>query len=354
VSDIRDDLGLSATAAGLLTTLPVLCFGALAPVVPRLARRVPIERLLAACAAVTAVAALVRGSGSVAALFAGSCLAGVAVAIAQTALPVLIRTAFPAATGRLTGAYSMALPLGATLAAGAAVPLERAFDGSWRLSLAAWALPAAGAAALWLVGARRSSTLVRGPVPGRLRGEPLAWAVAVYFGVQSAAFFATLSWLPEMLEANGRSAGAAGGLLALASLVSMVPALMIPVLAFRREDQRSLLVAIVASATVGVTGLLVAPEGAVAWVALIGIGQGGSLGLALSLPILRAGRPEVVASLMAMSLSVGYLLAATGPWLLGLARDLSGGWTAPLAVLLAITVASAIPGAAATRARTLG
>jgi CP family cyanate transporter-like MFS transporter len=267
---------------------------------------------------------------------------------------VLIRTAFPAATGRLTGAYSMALPLGATLAAGAAVPLERAFDGSWRLSLAAWAVPAAGAAALWLVGARRSTTLVSGPVPGRLRGEPLAWAVAVYFGVQSAAFFATLSWLPEILEANGRSPGAAGALLALASLVSMVPALMIPVLAFRREDQRSLLAAIVVSPTVGVIGLLVAPEAAVVWVALIGIGQGGSLGLALSLPILRAGRPEVVASLMAMSLSVGYLLAATGPWLLGLARDLSGGWTAPLAVLLALTVASAIPGAAATRSRTLG
>ena len=112
---IRDDLGLSATVAGLLTTGPVLCFGLLAPLAPRLVRRVPIERVLATCAMFTAVGAAARGAGVVG-LFAGTMLAGAAVALAQTSIPMLLRTRFGGHTGSLTGAFSTALTLGATLA----------------------------------------------------------------------------------------------------------------------------------------------------------------------------------------------------------------------------------------------
>ena len=81
LDNIRDDLGLSGLAGGLLTALPVLGFGAFAPLAPRLSRRVSVERLLVACALLTAVAAALRGAGGVAPLFAGCALAGFAVAI---------------------------------------------------------------------------------------------------------------------------------------------------------------------------------------------------------------------------------------------------------------------------------
>ena len=146
LDDIRDDLGLSGLAGGLLTTLPVLAFGAFAPLAPRLSRRVPIEWLLVGCALVTATAAALRGAGGVAPLFLGCALAGIAVAIAQALLPVFIRTRHPEATGRLTGAYSMSLTLGAALAAALAVPLEE-WLGSWEAALTAWSVPALVAAA---------------------------------------------------------------------------------------------------------------------------------------------------------------------------------------------------------------
>jgi CP family cyanate transporter-like MFS transporter len=346
---IRADLGLSATIAGLLTTLPVLCFGALAPAARRIARRLPLEATLAACAAVTAAAAGLRGAGTVAALFAGSVLAGAAVAVAQTTLPVLIRIAFPAAMGSLMGGYSMALTLGATLGAGLAVPLERALGGSWTGSLAFWAIPAALAAALWLPLALRRRTVITGPEPEPLRREPLAWSVALYFGLQSAAFYATLAWLPEVLESEGWSARSAGALLALANLVSIVPAFAVPALAGRRARQTSLLVFVAGVAAVGVAGLLVLPGAAPLWAVLMGVGQGGSLGLGLTLPVLRTRTPALVVSLTAMMLSIGYLIAATGPWLLGAAHDVSSGWTVPVAVLLALTLSQLLPGLAATR-----
>ena len=352
--DIRADLGLSATLAGLLTTLPVLCFGLLAPPARRLAHRLPLEAMLVGCALVTAVAAALRGIGTVAALFVGSILAGASVAMGQTALPVLIRIAFHRAVGRMMGSYSMALPIGATLGAGLAVPLQEALGGSWRASLALWAIPAALAAALWLRPALRLRTVITGPEPERLRGRPLAWSVALYFGVQSAAFYATLAWLPEILDSNGWSARSAGALLALASLVSAVPALLLPVLAGRRASQAPLVAAVTTSAAVGVLGLILAPELAPLWVVLIGLGQGGSLGLGLVLPVLRATSPGLVASLTAMTLSIGYLTAATGPWLIGAVHDLTSGWTAALGALLGLTLLQLVPGLAAARPRQIG
>jgi len=343
LADIRDDLGLSATMAGLLTTLPVLAFGALAPVVPRLGRSLSLERILLASAAATALGAGLRGIGTTGTLFAASVVAGCAVAVGQAALPALIRLRWASATGALMGAYSMALPLGATLAAAAAVPLERVLGG-WEGSLAVWCLPAVLATAAWAFAVRGSSTKLAGPAIPPLRRDPLAWSVALYFGLQSAGFYAGLAWLPEILRANGYSEAAAGGLFAVCSLVSMGPALAVPVLAGRARDQRSILLALVALAVAGIGGLLVARDGALGWVVLIGAGQGGMLGLALILPVLRSRSPQATASLTAMTLSLGYLVASTGPWILGFIHDISSEWSLPLLAMLVITLAQLVPG----------
>jgi CP family cyanate transporter-like MFS transporter len=352
LEDIRDDLGLSGLTGGLLTTLPVLGFGLFAPLAPRLSRRSPIERLLVGCALLTAVAAALRGAGGAAPLFLGCTLAGLAVAIAQALLPVFIRKRHPEATGMLTGAYSMSLTLGAALAAALAVPLEE-WLGSWEASLAAWSVPALVAAIVWLPAALRSGTIVRGEAPPGLWGSRLAWNVSLYMGMQSMAFYAGLSWIPTVLEDNGFSAGTAGALQALSALVQLAPAFAVPVLAARRRDQVGLLWWIVLLQVAGVIGLLVAVDAAVLWIVVLGIGQGGALGLGLILPVLRGGATASVAALTAMSLAVGYTVAAIGPWLLGAVHDAAGGWTVALIAFLVICVLELAPGLPAARARTL-
>ena len=353
VADVRADLGLSAAAAGLLTTLPILCLGAFAPLAPRLAGRVPIERLLVALAVATAAGAGLRGAGTTAALVAGGLVAGTAIALAQAIVPALVRARFPGQAGMLTGAFSLALALGAAAGAGAAVPLERALGGEWRASLAAWAAPALLAALVWLPWALRPGTVIAPGGGAALRRVPLAWSVSVFFGVQSMAFYAALSWLPSILEDAGRSAEAAGGLLALSTLMQLAPALLVPMLAVRLADQLPLLAAMVAIGVAGLLGLLAAPGLAPLWVVLLGLSHGGSLGLGLILPQLRGGDARTVASLTAMTLTVGYLVAATGPWLLGAVHDATGNWTAPLLVLIAITLFELVPGRPAARERTI-
>jgi CP family cyanate transporter-like MFS transporter len=177
--------------------------------------------------------------------------------------------------------------------------------------------------------------------------------VGLYFGVQSMTFYATLAWLPSALEADGYSSGTAGALLALSALFQMPTAFLVPVIAHRRRTQLLPLLCVVASASVGIAGVVVAPGAAALWVILIGAGQGGMLGLAMMLPLLRSGEARTTATLTAMSLAIGYSIAALGPWILGAVHDASGDWTAPLLVLLGLTLLEIVPGYPATMDRTL-
>jgi CP family cyanate transporter-like MFS transporter len=247
---------------------------------------------------------------------------------------------------------SMSFTLGSAISAGLAVPLEHAF-GSWRWSLAFWALPAVLALLPWLPQLRGAGTRVEGPRADPMLRAPLAWSVSLFFAFQSMTFYCGLTWLPTILRANGWSAATAGSLQALANSISFVPAFVLPFLAGRMRTQTPMLTTVVTGAVVGAVGILAWPGGSPLWMVVLGLSQGGALGLGLILPVLRGGDVRTVAALTGMTLSVGYFVAAAGPFLLGVARDVSGGWTLPLVLLVAISVLQFPAGWLATRDRTL-
>jgi CP family cyanate transporter-like MFS transporter len=204
-----------------------------------------------------------------------------------------------------------------------------------------WALPALVAAAAWLPLALRSHEPVPSPPRDPLWRDPMGWSIAVFMGLQSMAFFSTITWLPEILVDDGISEGYAGTLSGVTQLVQIAPAFAIPVLAARRSAHYDLLAVIVGTALIGLFGVLVAPGAALLWMVILGIGQGGALGLGLILPVIRGRDAGHVAGMAAMSMGVGYLIASAGPALVGAVRDATGDWTWPLIVLLVMTVAQA-------------
>jgi CP family cyanate transporter-like MFS transporter len=169
-------------------------------------------------------------------------------------------------------------------------------------------------------------------------------------GLQSLAYYVTLTWLPEILIEEGMSAGRAGWMLALTQAVAIVTMFITPVLAGRRPSQRGVVVASVGLSSVGTLGLLVAGSaGSILWVVLLGLGQGACFSLALTFFALRAPDSQHAAALSGMAQSVGYLLSAGGPFLFGVLRDATGAWTVPLALLLAITACLLVAGLGAAR-----
>jgi MFS transporter, CP family, cyanate transporter len=356
---IRADTGLSATGAGLLTTLPVLCFGALAPLAPVMARRLGERTTVAVALAVLLFGLLVRLVPGLGFLFFGTALAGAAIAIGNVLLPVLVRGNFPDRVGLLTGMYTTTLIGFAALAAGISVPVADAFGGGWRPGLAIWAIPAAIALAAWapyLVRRQRAAAGSGDQVAGAraLLRDRVAWSVTLFFAIQSAGFYATLAWLPSVFHSHGVSTARAGLLLSLSLFVGVIPALLVPSMAARARDQRAFVLAFVTLIAIGWLGVILAPTSApYLWVVLLGLGQNAAFPLALTLIVLRGGTVRSTAALSTLVQTVGYLCAALGPLAIGAVHDITGSWTPALLILLALLVPQTVIGLAAARRRTV-
>jgi CP family cyanate transporter-like MFS transporter len=330
--------------AGLLTTVPVLCFGAFAPFAPRVARRFGLESAVALSLGLLAIGIAVRLLPPVAFLYAGSLVAGSAIALANVLLPAYVKREFER-PGAVMGMYSASLNIGAALGAAVTVPLGVAFGLSWRGALGMWLVLAVVALALWLpvAGTGREHRAVGPDVAGGgswvLLRQPLARQVTAYLGLQSVQFYSVAAWLPTLLADSGVPVGEGGVLLGVSNVIGAGGALIAPSLAGRMRTQRPLILAVGVCYAVGLTGLAVAPARAtLLWVAMFGIAQGAGFALALTLIVLRSPTPLVAARLGGVAQCLGYLVAAAGPLLLGALHDLTGGWEVPTAVLVAVLV----------------
>uniref|UniRef100_UPI00064C6777 CynX/NimT family MFS transporter n=3 Tax=Pseudomonas TaxID=286 RepID=UPI00064C6777 len=330
LGQVSEGLGLNASQAGLLTTLPVLCLGLFAPLAPVLARRFGSERVILGILATLALGIVVRSSLGATGVFLGSLMAGASIGIIGVLLPGIVKRDFPQHAGTLTGVYTMALCLGAAMAAGATVPLAQHFDGSWALGLGFWMLPALLAMLVWLPQARQGHGLHK--VAYRVRGlwrDPLAWQVTLYMGLQSSLAYIVFGWLPSILIGRGLSPTEAGLVLSGSVIVQLVSSLSAPWLATRGKDQRLAIVLVMLITLAGLFGCLYAPlSGLWGWAVVLGLGQGGTFALALTLIVLRSKDAHVAANLSSMAQGVGYTLASMGPFAVGLVHDLTGGWAA--------------------------
>jgi CP family cyanate transporter-like MFS transporter len=357
--ELSSSLHLSSAALAALAATPVLCFGAFSGVAAPLSRRYGEERVLLAALVLLGVGLLGRAALPGWLLFPGTVLASAAIALMNVLLPSLVKRRQPAQAGLLIGVYLLSLAGGAVLGSLIAVPIFQASGGSVPLALGIWALPAAVAVLAWLP-QWRFRTVPAGARPPRERQlvkvsrHLLAWQVMGFMGLQSLIYYSTLSWLPTLFRDRGADAVKAGTLLALMNLGNGITALLLPVIAHRTRDQRWLAAFTAIIAAVGLAGAAYAPlGGAAAWVLLLGLGQGGGLGLAIYYTVARAPDPVTSASLSAFTQGAGYLVAATGPLIVGFLHTTTGGWTVPVVVLLAALAAELAAGWQAGRAVTL-
>ncbi|MFI6682888.1 CynX/NimT family MFS transporter [Streptomyces sp. NPDC050485] len=364
VSEISQSFGLSPTASSLVTSVPVLFLGLGALVAPWLARRFGSEPVLLFALLLLAVGILVRVVHSAAALYGGGVLVGTAIALLNVLMPGLIKRDFPDKAAAMTSVYTGAMIAGATVVAASSVPLEKAFGGSWEASLAVWSLLAVLAAVAWLpqvlIARGRTGHEVRvaasaGPAADKsVWRSALAWQVTLFMGLQSLWSYVLIAWLPTIFTDHGMSHSTAGVIFAFNNLIQVAGAFGVPLLAGRMRSQRPLIALVTSLVAAGYAGLMIAPvSGAWLWAAILGIGQGGAVGLALTLIVLRSGDARTAARLSGMAQTVGYLLAAAGPIAAGAVHQATGGWTVPIALVLGVCAAALAVGLFAARDRTV-
>ncbi|MBO0822957.1 MAG: MFS transporter [Actinobacteria bacterium] len=371
--ELQSALHVSSSTLALLAALPVLCFGVFSGVGAPLSRRLGEEWALGLALVLLSVGLVLRGLSPSVLLFPGTIVAGAAIALMNVLLPSLVKRRAPERAGWLIGLYLLMLTAGAVVAAVIAVPVFNALasghpggSAAVRVSLGLWAGPALLAAALWLPQLRyrtrpeTTPTGARPDLPRSRRGalalsrSRLAWQVTLFMGLQSMSYYATLSWFPTMFRDRGASAVDAGNLLALMNLGNAATALLVPVIAQRAADQRWLAAVANIATGVGLVGAFFVPSGAAIGVMmLLGLGQGATLGLGIFYTMARAPDPVTAASLSAFAQGIGYLIASVGPLLIGFLHSVTGAWTVPGFVLLAIVAGQLITGWLGGRAMTV-
>ena len=354
VGMIRAATGLSNGILGLLTTLPLIAFGVISALTSLFSRRIGIERTLALALVLLTAGCLLRVISASWALFGGTILLGIGIAFGNVLLPSLVKRDFPHHSGLMTSVYSSVLGAGATLAAGFSVPLAQHLGWNWALGV--WGFLSLFALIIWLP-QLQDLTLPRHRRSfldslKELAESKRAWQVTLFMGLQSFTFYVILAWLPEMLQSHGLNASRAGWMLSLSQGMGILGSLLIPTLAEKMKDQRILVWPLMIFEAISLGGLMLAePLWTSLWVSLIGFALGGSFGLSLLFIVLHSNDPGGATELSSMAQSIGYLLAAAGPALIGAIHDWTHAWFVPLLFLFGILIIKLIMGLGASRAQ---
>ncbi|MFG2331452.1 CynX/NimT family MFS transporter [Streptomyces sp. NPDC048604] len=379
LEEVRAGLHMSGSVAGVLTSVPPLCFAVFGLTAPRLARRFgPAAVVGAGMAAIFAGLAVRPFASGTVGFLAASALALMGIAVSNVLMPVIVKRYFPDRIGTMTGLYSMALALGTSLAAAATVPMTEALGGSWRTGLGVWAVLAVLAVLPWIPllrdrdrdGSRhlgRDGSRHRTPAgrpaaspgapadapPGRITRSRTAWALACFFGLQATGAYITMGWMPQIFRDAGVPATTAGLLLAVTMVMGVPLAFVIPRLATRLRTQGPIVVALGLCGVTGYLGLFLAPTaGAWVWAVLLGVSNC-SFPLALTMIGMRSRTGTGVVRLSAFAQSAGYLISIPGPLLVGVLYQHSGGWDLPLALMAGLLVPQMVVGVLAGRDRTV-
>ncbi|WP_301109497.1 MFS transporter [Sporosarcina sp.] len=361
IGSIRDQLQISNSLAGFLTTIPLLAFAIVSPFVPRISKRFGLASTLFYALLILMAGILMRSEGSSSLLLLGTFLIGVGIAFANVLLPSLLKLSFPLHIGLMTGLYSVSMNISATLASGISAPIANQTSYGWQGALGIWGIITFLAIIVWVPQIRKKpesekeiSKNVKVHVKTPLWKSPIAWSITFFMGLQSFLFYTTASWIPVILQSSGFTDEAAGWMLSLVQFAQLPMLFIIPVVADKLRNQGVLVVAILVCYLIGYGGVQFGSESLTGlWMIFIGLGGGAAFGLSMMFLTLRTSTPEQAASLSGMSQSFGYLLAAVGPVLFGYLHDWTGSWTVPLYIFMVIAFIIFLAGMYAAKDRVI-
>jgi CP family cyanate transporter-like MFS transporter len=363
VDDLRRDLDVGAGTVGLLTSIPVLCFGLAAPLASLLIARTGVHRAVLVSMSGVLAGTLLRSVGGAATAITGTVVIGLAITVGNVVVPVVIGRDFPGATNVVTAAYTAALNVGSTLTSALTAPLAGLVG--WRWALVAWGALVVVAAGVWTAALRRQVAREAdrpppaegaGPAPAgtgpALWRRPAAWGLTVAFAGQAFSYYGATAWLPSLLaDENGMSRSAAGASSSLFQVLAVAGAFAVPALVHWWQRPWLVLLAVTALWATLPLGLLADPGLWPLWCSLAGMAQGGGITIVFIAIVRRAGDLTENRRLSAMVQGGGYAVAATGPLVVGAVHDASGGWTVPLLVILGAVGVMAVAGAPAAGGR---
>lgn len=349
---IRADLSLNTVAAGMVTTLPLVCFGVFAFLTPPLVGRVGAERTLGIALATICVGIVARLITAPSTFFLGTLAVGLGIAVANVVIPAIARAQFAGSLARVMGLYTVMIQVSGAVGAFLTRPLLASTGWNWPWALGVWLVPALIALVWWTIAAsrhavgttRRAASVTRLSAVAR---RPVAWGVALVLGLQSIVFYSMVNWLPTLLHDEGWSLGAAGFALGTFNLLGL-PGSFLGAQILNSPRRNTILCGVGIVYVTGL-GLLVAGHSAsIVGVLLAGLCQGPTLAVALS-AIAHQRNPADVSAVSALAQGTGYLVSSLGPVVVGALYGVTHGFHSAIAVLVVIVIGWVLATMATTR-----
>lgn len=361
VGIIKDDIHISNTLAGLITTLPLLAFALFSPIVPKLGRKFGVELIIVISIVFLTLGIILRSLSGVATLYLGTAVLGLAISVSNVLLPSLIKREFPKKIGLMTGVYSISMNLFGAIASGVSVPIAVKLGFGWQGAMGIWAILGFISSIFWLPQMKNRTKQTANVYNQKtdhtvnLWRSRLAWQVTFFMGIQSMVFYVLIAWLPEILKQQGIDSDQSGWLLSVMQLALLPCTFIVPVIAGRMKEQRPLVIITTFLLLTGNIGLLYGDSNLIIlWIVLLGMGGGFAFSLSMMFFGLRTENAGQAADLSGMAQSVGYLLAAIGPTLFGYLHDVTNSWNTPLLILVGASILLLIFGLGAARDRYIG
>ncbi|MDY5059241.1 CynX/NimT family MFS transporter [Staphylococcus simulans] len=346
IDQIKDALAINNSVAGILTTIPLLIFGIVSPFVSKVSSRLTMSKTVFLSTILVIIALIVRVSGGFPIFIIGTVLLGIGIAFGNVVLPSYVKWKFPLQIGLMTGLYSGTMNFTAGLGGGLSYPLSEA--GTYRLSLAFWLVFAIIAIILWvpqmLSGTKQEKAMLAEAAKEekklfKISRSKLAWMVAFMMGFQSMIFYTVVAWVPSILVDRGVDASTAGYLLMLNQFAQVPMTFIFPILASRMKNQK-LLVTIVSAFFIIGFALFFSQSFTLLIIGMIlaGFGMGSGFSLCMTFFSIRARTSDGSIALSGFGQSIGYFIAAIGPFLIGLLHDVTGGWISGIISLVTMGV----------------
>ncbi|MGM1018164.1 MAG: MFS transporter [Actinomycetota bacterium] len=388
IDHVSEDFPLSSAVVGLIGTAPPVCFAIFGLLTPVFEKRLGLERVTVIALLAISTGLVLRGfSVDAVTLLLATALIFAGVGMGNILLPPLVKKYFPDRLGLMMTLYTTAMALSTFIPPLLAVPVADAT--SWRVSLGMWGVFALAGMIPWILMLLRGRAAAQQPAStgatsdrperpdfedaavaatGPIAVEPadrrlfsrlwrlsLAWALAAVFATSSTMAYVSFAWLPTIfVDQAGVTPAVAGLLLSLFAFMGLPASLIVPILVVRFQATRPLYLVGVSGGLIGVAGFVLAPVPELLWLWTATFGLVGALfPLSLVLIGIRARTPESAVALSGFVQSVGYLVAAAFPFMLGILHDATDDWTIPLLVIGAVILASIPAGLIAGRRRTI-
>lgn len=348
VEEIKQVMEIGNSVTGILTTIPLIIFAIVSPLVSKVTSGLTMSRTIFYSTILLIIALLLRIAGDFNLFIIGTLLLGIAIAFGNVVLPSYVKWYFPMQIGLATGIYSGTMNFTAGLGGGLSFPLSEMSPIGFRLSLSFWIIFGVIALLLWIPKARTGVKLEQETVD-QSKLEPskkvnvvkskLAWMVALTMGFQSMVFYTMVAWVPSILIDRGLEPTTAGYLLMLNQFSQVPMTFIFPIVASKLKDQRILVVIITVLFLIGFSlfftqSLVLLIIGIV----IAGLAMGACFSLCMTFFSIRAHTSEGSISLSGFGQSVGYLIAAIGPFLIGYLYDATGSWNSGIVALIIMSI----------------